>query len=103
MAVDRSQSSREPPRHAAEQVRGQVRHPHPRQDQEARVVGEEADVLPPRLRRPADEPVAAAQVPRRRRPGQAGERPAPRVHQVLQVLAHRLRVAQVVVLLASGC
>ena len=63
-------------RHAAQQVRGQMRHPDPGQDQQSRVVGQQTDVLQPRLLVPADEAVAAAQVARRRAPRRAGYRPA---------------------------
>ena len=44
---------------------------------------------------PADETIPAAQVPRRRAPRQARDGTLVRPHQVLQMLAHRLLVAQV--------
>src|ERR1700730_7217253 len=56
---------RQPLRHATEKVRGQVRYLDPRQNQKACVVGQEADVPPPRFRAPTKEAVAAAQVTRR--------------------------------------
>ena len=42
-----------------------MRHLDPGQDQEARVVGDKPDVALARLLAPADEPIAAAQMPRR--------------------------------------
>src|ERR1035441_5889879 len=47
--------------HAAEDVGSQVRDSDPRQNQKARVVGEESDVAPPCLAVPADEAVPARQ------------------------------------------
>src|SRR6266852_1929887 len=41
--------------HAAEDMRRQVRYSDPGQNQKARVVGEKANVAPPRLAAPADE------------------------------------------------
>ena len=64
----------------------------PGQNQKARVVGDEADVAPPRFRAPADVAVAAAQMARRRTPCQAGDGAALRPGQILQVLADRLFV-----------
>ena len=71
---------------------------HPRQDQKSRVVGEEADVPPARFRAPADIVVAAAQMTRRRTPRQTGNRPPVRPHQILQMFAHRLLIAKVMML-----
>ena len=48
--------------------------------------------------RPADMAVAAAQMTRRRTPCHAGDGPALRPHQILQVFAHRLLIAQVMML-----
>ena len=89
----------DPRRHPAQNVRRQMLHPNPRQNQKSRVVGEEADVAPPRFLVPADVAVARAEVARRAGPRQARDRPALRPHQILQVLAHRLFVAQIVMLL----
>jgi len=80
-------------------MRGQVRDFDPRQNQEAKVVGDQVNVPPTRRGRPANKAVTAAQVTRRRGPGQAGDRPVPRRDQIFQVLADRSRVAQIVVLL----
>src|SRR5664279_1100518 len=66
--VDALPILRDLPGHAAEDVRCQVRDSNPRQNQKARVVGEEADVAPPCLAAPADEAVPARQVPWRRTP-----------------------------------
>ncbi len=89
----------ETPGHAAEKMAGKVRDPHPWQDEETGVVGEEADVLLARLPGPSDEAVPGAEVTRRRRPSEACHRASLGENQVLQVLAHRPGVAQVVVLL----
>src|SRR6185369_7206913 len=76
-----------------------MRNADPGQDQESRVIRDEADVASSRLPAPADIAVATADVARRRRPCHAGDRSALRPYQVLQVLAHWLFVAQVVMLL----
>src|ERR1700691_2932989 len=70
MPVDALPILRQVTRHAAQNVRGQMRYRDPRQYQKARVVGEITDVPPPRLPVPADETVPAGQMPRRRTPGQ---------------------------------
>ena len=57
------------------------------------------DVVAARLGRPADEAVARAEVTGRRRPRKTGQRSAAAGDQVLQMLAHRLGVAEVVVAL----
>ena len=76
-----------------------MRNADPGQNQKARVVGDEADVAPPRFRAPADIAVAAAQMARRRTPRQAGDRTALRPDQILQVLPDRLFIAEVMMLL----
>ena len=53
------------PGHPPQQMRGQVRDFDPRQNQEAKVVGDQADVVSTSFRRPANEAVPAAQVTRR--------------------------------------
>jgi|HubBroStandDraft_1064217.scaffolds.fasta_scaffold91430_3 hypothetical protein len=76
--------------HLSQNVRRQMRHAHPRQNQEARVIGDETDVAPPRFRVPADVAVAAAQMTRRRTPRQAREGTALRPCQILELLSDRL-------------
>jgi len=76
----------------------QVRYLDPEQNQKAGVVGEEVKVAPPRRRTSTDEAVAAAQVTRRRTPCQTGHRPPLRPGHILEVLAHRLLIAQVMVM-----
>src|SRR5260370_36312617 len=76
-----------------------MRNTDPGQDQESRVVRDEADVASSRLPAPADIAVATADVARRRRPCHAADRPTLRPYHVLQVLAHWLFVAQIVILL----
>ena len=80
--------------HLPQNVRRQMRNLDPGQDQKARVIGDEADVAPPRFRAPADVAVAAAQMTRRRTPRQAGDGTALRPTQILQVLADRLLIAR---------
>src|SRR5271168_973176 len=79
-------------------MRCQMRHPHPGQNQEPRVVSNEADVAPPRLGRPAYVAIAAVQMTRRRAPCHAGDGSSLRPHQVLQVLAYRLLVSEIVMM-----
>ena len=56
----------DPRRHPAQDMRRQMLDPHPRQDQETRVVGDKADAAAPRRGIPADVAVAAADVARSR-------------------------------------
>src|SRR5262245_19741002 len=65
--------ARQSRRHAAENVRGQMRHLYPRQDQVACVVRDKSNVPLASLLTPADEIIPAAQMPRRRTPGHAGD------------------------------
>ena len=51
-------------RHTSQNVRRQMENPDPGQNQKARIVGNEADIAPPRFRTPADVAIPAAQVPR---------------------------------------
>src|SRR6266851_946212 len=90
---------RDSPRHPPQDVRSQMIDCDPRQDQKPRVVGEEANVPPPCVLAPANEAVPRPQVARRRRPRHTSDGPPHRPHQILQVLAYRLLVAQVVILL----
>src|ERR1051325_1995269 len=76
-----------------------MRNPDPGRDQKTRVVGDEADVAPPCLRAPADIAVTAAQMSRCRTPRQTRYRTTLRPTNILQVFAHRLFIAEVVVLL----
>src|SRR5260370_41297754 len=63
------------------------------------VVGNEADVAPPRFRVPADIAIPAAQMARRRTPRQARDRTALRPGPILGVFPNRLFVFQVVMML----
>ena len=74
----------------------------PRQNQKPRVIGDEADVAPPRFRAPADEAVAAGQVARRRTPCQSRDRADLRPHQIFGLFSDRLFIAQVVVVLQQA-
>ena len=73
--------------------------PDPGKNKEAGIVSQKPNVPAPRLRRPADEPVAATEVAWRGAPRQAGQRAAPGLNHVLQMFPDRLRVTKVVVLL----
>src|SRR5438874_3967501 len=84
---------------SSQNVRGQVRDLHPRQNQKPRVVCDEANVAPPSFRTPADVAVAAAEMAWRRTPRQTRDRPAVSPHDIFQMLAHRLLIAQIVMVL----
>ena len=79
-----------------------MRHLHPGQNQKACVVGEQAQVTFARFRAPANETIAARQVPRGRTPRQTSNRLAFGRDQILQVFAHRLLVAEIVILLQQA-
>ena len=102
VAVELLPIRRHTPRQACEHMRGKVRNRHPGQDQEARVVGQEAQVAAARHRRPPDEPIAGAKVAWCRPPREARERAPSAPHEILQVRADRLLIAQVVVLREQG-
>ncbi len=81
-----------------EQVRGQMRHAHPRQDEEAHVVGDPGKALGPGRFVPTDELVARVHPPR----GGAKERAAQVAalavaSEISHVLAHRPAQAQIVI------
>src|SRR3954466_569533 len=86
-------------RHSSQNVRGQVRNLHPRQNQKTRVVCDTPNVAPPRSRTPTDVAVAAAEMAWRRAPRQTRDRPAVSPHDILQMLAHRLLISQIVMVL----
>ena len=79
-------------------MRRQMFDRYPRQNQKAGVVGQEADVPPPRFRAPTEIPIAAAQVTRCRTPCQTGDRTPLSPAQILKLLADRLLIAQVMML-----
>ena len=81
-------------RHVARNVRSQMRNPDPRQNEEARVVSNEANIAPARLGAPSRITVAAAQMTRGRTPCHAGDGAALRPHQILQMLAQPRRPEQ---------
>jgi integrase len=93
--VDPFPVRRDSSRHLTENVRRQMRDTDPRQNERARIIGEKADITAPRLCRPADKAVAGAQMPRRRRPGQAGDRASRRIHQIFEVFPHLCSVKKV--------
>jgi len=98
MRVERVPIRGDAPRHRPEQMRGQVRDPHPGQDQEAGVVAQQMHPRPAHRGRPADEAFARAQLAGGRCEAQAGERAALAEGQVLDLLTDPVGGAQVVVL-----
>ena len=97
MPVDPLPVQRQQAHHSPQHVRGQMRHLDPRRDEETAVVRQEMPVPPFRLHRPADELVPASQAVGRRRPCQRRHHAIAGIDQVLQLLSHRLNVAQLVV------
>src|SRR5512141_1292322 len=79
--------AREHCRHAAENMRGQVWHLDPGQNQKARVICNETDVAFARLLAPTDVTIAASEMTRGGTPRHAGDGPPLRPYQVLQMLA----------------
>ena len=89
-------------RHASQNVRSEMIHSHPRQNQKARIVGQQVHVAPPRFITPAQKSVSHFQVARCTLPGQASNRLPAGFHQILQVLTHGLFIAEVVILLQQA-
>ena len=79
-------------------MRSQVRHMNPGKDQETTVVGNKPYVLSALWARPANKPITRTQVSRRRRSGQGRNGAVFAINQVFQMLAHRLGIAQIVIL-----
>ena len=81
-----------------EQVAGQVRHGDPGQHQKARVVSQETEVRLPSAAIPADPGIARRALPRRRAEQRAAHRPSRAVaHQIPDVLAYRVAMAEIVI------
>jgi hypothetical protein len=78
---------------------GQVRHPDPGQNQEAALIGNQVEVLTAYSDIPTDKAVPAADVARCRGKGDTGHRSSQGKDQILEVLAYRLAISQVVILL----
>src|SRR5215469_357652 len=85
-------------RHATEKVRGQMWHTDPWQDQKTCVVGDEPNVALAHFLTPADEPIPTAQMPWRRTPCHASDRPALGPDHIFQMLAHWLLITKIVVM-----
>src|SRR3974390_1521288 len=79
-------------------MRSQMRYLYPGQNQKTRVVGQEAQVAPPRCRAPANKPIPAAEMTRRRTPRQTSNRPRLHPRHILKMFAHRLLISEVVML-----
>jgi hypothetical protein len=97
--VDSLPVSRDLQRHAPQDMRRQVLDLYPGQDQESRVVSDEAEVATACFGVPTDVAVATAQMTYGRGPCQAGDRPPLPPHQVLQVFSRRLLVAEIMMFL----
>ena len=95
MAIERLPVGANPARDSAQEVRGQMRDTHPRQDQEAALVGDLVHMRPAHGRRPADEAVTRSEVTGRRGEAQTGEWPPLAKSQVLELLADTLHRAEV--------
>src|SRR4051794_8935362 len=76
-----------------------MRHLNPRQNQKTCVVGQQMKVSLARLRAPTNEAIAARQMSRRRTPRQTSDRLSVARNQILQMFAHRLFIAEIVILL----
>jgi len=70
----------------------------PGQNEIPGVIGDQVEMAPAQLRRPTDEAIAGPEVARGRRPHEACDRPALRVHDVFEVFADRPHVAEIVIL-----
>src|SRR5271157_1852146 len=99
MLVEDLPVCRNPSGHPCQQVAGQMRNAYPRKDEKAGVVGEEVNVVLPRLRTPPDVSVPRTQVARGGAETKTDNRAFLAEDHVLQLLAHRVAVAQVVILL----
>src|ERR1700733_8719062 len=64
MCIEPLPVARDLPGHAPQNVRCQMRNCHPRQNQKTAIVGQQMNIAPPCFHSPADEPVAASQMPR---------------------------------------
>ena len=63
------------------------------------MIGDQMDVLPTDCSRPADKAVTATNMAGRRTIDHTGDRPLMGKDQILEVLSHRLAIAQIVILL----
>src|SRR5438132_12144423 len=89
---------RDPFRHLSKNMRSQMRHADPRQNQITGVIGDQANVAAPRLRAPADEPISSAQMSRRAGPSQTRDGLPSRLHQKFEMFPYRLLISQIVIL-----
>ena len=69
--------------------------PDPRGNEKTGIVGEQMQVAHALLRAPPDKAVSASNMPCDRAPGKAGHRASIDKRQVLEVLSHRLHIAQI--------
>lgn len=95
MAVQGEPVVGQPPAGHPQQMRGQMGHPYPVGNQKAGVVGKQVEVLPSRLVVPADEGVAGRETIGDGGEGQAGDGPVLGHGNILQVFAHWLAVAEI--------
>ena len=79
---------------------GQMRHPHPGQDEKTGVVGQPRQMAAPRFRSPADEGVAGLALPGGRAKRQTGHRTTVALaHQVFEILTDTVAMTQVMIAL----
>jgi len=71
----------------------------PGQNEESALVGDQVNVLPTDCDRPANKTVAATNMPGCRTVDHTGDRPLMGKDQILEVLSHRLAIAQIMILL----
>lgn len=81
-----------------QQVRSQMRHLNPWQNQESTLIGDQMEIVFAGGYIPPDKSIAGSDVPRGGRPHQTSDRPAMGKGYILEVLSDRLGVTQVVVL-----
>jgi hypothetical protein len=78
---------------------GKALYPNPWQNEESGVVGNEMQISFPHIGAPSEKTVTASDVARRRRPAGAGNGTILEQDQILEMLTHRLCVAQVMEML----
>jgi len=83
--------------HSAQQVRGQRGNLHPRQDEEASILGDEMEVSISVSGLPSDELIPTGHLPGGSAPAQTGQRAPLMKNHVLEVFPHGLAVTQVMV------
>src|SRR6185312_11560796 len=102
VTIDRFPLGRQHSRHSPQEVGGQVGYLHPRQYQKAGVIGHTTDVMTACLGGPAQVAIAWAQVSSGGAPRKERYRARAGVDDKLQLLPHRLGVAEVMMVLQQA-